>query len=87
MDDRQISVGLFGVVEAMPEFRSLDVEPFSSTFYGLEMEVDRSDWTNSRDKQRAAQTYGESGSPNFLFCIFGAISGGTNPLIFNRLSY
>ena len=31
--------------------------------------------------------YGESGSPNFLFCIFGAISGGTNPLISYRLSY
>ena len=31
----------------MPEFRSLDVEPFSSTFYGLEKETERSDWTNS----------------------------------------
>jgi len=31
----------------MPEFHSLDVEPFSSTFYGLEKETERSDWTNS----------------------------------------
>ena len=26
---------------------------------------------------KSKQAYGESGSPNFLFCIFGAISGGT----------
>lgn len=31
----------------MLEFHSLDVEQFSSTFYGLEKETERSDWTNS----------------------------------------
>ena len=31
----------------MLEFRTLDDEPFSSTFYGLEKETERSDWTTS----------------------------------------
>jgi hypothetical protein len=34
----------------MPKFRTLDVEPFSSSFYGLEMETERSDWTKKKIK-------------------------------------